>query len=98
MSKRNFIFEEGSVWEAMARIQKQDEELLRKAAITVETGHSVARLPSSAEPCTNRPILNYSARTITTLQGLVSAALAWAPLRRGFLVFRWTGEKVGGLS
>ena len=38
MSKRNLVIEEGSV-EALARLQKQDEEFCRRLRAAIETGH-----------------------------------------------------------
>jgi hypothetical protein len=63
MSKRNLIIEEGSV-EAMARLQKQDEEfyeqLLRRAA-------SVARLPPSPSHARTACLELYAAGLIMPL-------------------------------
>jgi len=58
MSKRNLIIEEGSV-EAMARLQKQDEEFCRRLRAAIETGRE--RWPTTVftEACTNRPVSNY---------------------------------------
>src|SRR5262249_60879769 len=58
MSKRNLVIEEGSV-EALARLQKQDEELCRRLRAAIETGRE--RWPTTAftEPCTNRPVSSY---------------------------------------
>ena len=58
MSKRNLIIEEGSV-EAMARLQKQDEEFCRRLRAAIETGRECCPTTVFTEPCTNRPVLNY---------------------------------------
>jgi hypothetical protein len=59
MSKQNqVVFEEGSV-EAIARLQKQDEEFCRRLRIAIETGRECCPTTVFTEPCTSRPILNY---------------------------------------
>ena|SRR6266478_5789903 len=58
MSKRNLIIEEGSV-EAMARLQKQDEEFCRRLRAAIETGRECCPTTVFTEPCTNRPVSNY---------------------------------------
>jgi len=58
MSKRNLIIEEGSV-EAMARLQKQDEEFCRRLRAAIETGRERRPTTVFTEPCTNRPVSNY---------------------------------------
>ena len=59
MSKRNqVIFEEGGV-EAMARLQRQDEEFCRRLRIAIETGREFCPTRVYTEPCTSRPVLNY---------------------------------------
>ena len=57
MSKRNLVIEEGSV-EALARLQKQDEEFCRRLRAAIETGRE---WPTTVftKPCTNRPVSNY---------------------------------------
>jgi hypothetical protein len=61
MSKRNLIIEEGSV-EAMARLQKQDEEFCRRLRAAIETGRECCPTTVFTEPCTNRPVSNYMRR------------------------------------
>ena len=46
MSKRNLVIEEGSV-EALARLQKQDEEFCQRLRAAIERAASVARPQSS---------------------------------------------------
>ena len=58
MSKRNLIIEEGSV-EAMARLQKQDEEFCRRLRAAIETGRERCATTVFTEACTNRPVSNY---------------------------------------
>jgi len=58
MSKRNLIIEEGSV-EAMARLQKQDEEFCRRLRAAIETGRERCPTTVFTEACTNRPVSNY---------------------------------------
>jgi len=54
MSKRNLIIEEGSV-EAMARLQKQDEEFCRRLRAAIETGRECCPTTVFTKPCTGRP-------------------------------------------
>ena len=58
MSKRNLVIEEGSV-EAMARLQKQDEEFCRRLRAAIETGRECCPTIVLTEPCTKRPVSNY---------------------------------------
>src|SRR5258707_7108812 len=58
MSKRNLIIEEGSV-EAMARLQKQDEEFCRRLRAAIETGREGCPTTGFTQPCTNRPVSKY---------------------------------------
>src|SRR5262249_15919987 len=58
MSKRNLVIEEGSV-EALARLQKQDEEFCRRLRAAIETGRECCPTAVFTEPCTNRPVSNY---------------------------------------
>jgi hypothetical protein len=58
MSKRNLVIEEGSV-EALARLQKQDEEFCRRLRAAIETGRECCPTIVLTEPCTKRPVLNY---------------------------------------
>src|SRR5215471_4382905 len=58
MPKRNLGIEEGSV-EAMARLQKQDEEFCRRLRAAIETGRECCPTTVFTEPCTNRPVSNY---------------------------------------
>jgi hypothetical protein len=55
MSKRYLVIEEGSV-EAMARLQKQDEEFCRRLRAAIETGRECCRITLFTEP--NRPVSN----------------------------------------
>ena len=57
MSKRNLVIEEGSV-EALARLQKQDEEFCRRLRAAIETGRECCPTTVFTEPCTNRPVSN----------------------------------------
>ena len=57
MSKRNLVIEEGSV-EAMARLQKQDEEFCRRLRAAIETGRECSPTIVLTEPCTKRPVSN----------------------------------------
>jgi hypothetical protein len=54
MSKRSLVIEEGSV-EAMARLQKQDEEFCRRLRAAIETGREYCPTTVFTKPCTNRP-------------------------------------------
>src|SRR5215831_2162935 len=54
MSKRNLVIEEGSV-EALARLQKQDEEFCRRLRAAIETGREYCPTTVFTKPCTNRP-------------------------------------------
>ena len=54
MSKRNLIIEEGSV-EAMARLQKQDDEFCRRLRAAIETGRERCPATVFTKPCTDRP-------------------------------------------
>ncbi len=58
MSKRNLVIEEGSV-EALARLQKQDEEFCRRLRAAIETGRECCPTIVLTEPCTKRPVSNY---------------------------------------
>ena len=58
MSKRNLVIEEGSV-EALARLQKQDEEFCRRLRAAIEPGRECCPTTVFTEPCTNRPVSNY---------------------------------------
>src|SRR6516165_3413630 len=58
MSKRNLVIEEGSV-EALARLQKQDDEFCRRLRAAIETGRECCPTTVFTEPCTNRPVSNY---------------------------------------
>ena len=52
MSKRNLIIEEGSV-EAMARLQKQDEEFCRRLRAAIETGRECCPTTVFTKPIGN---------------------------------------------
>ena len=54
MSKRNLVIEEGSV-EALARLQKQDEEFCRRLRAAIETGRECCPTTVFTKPCTGRP-------------------------------------------
>ena len=58
MSKRNLVIEEGSV-EALARLQKQDEEFCRRLRAAIGTGRECCPTTVFTEPCTNRLVSNY---------------------------------------
>src|SRR6516162_4835287 len=58
MSKRNLGMEESSV-EALARLQKQDDEFCRRLRAAIETGRECCPTTVFTEPCTNRPVSNY---------------------------------------
>src|SRR5258708_39182449 len=58
MSKRNLVIEEGSV-EALAHLQKQDEEFCRRLRAAIETGRECCPTTVFTEPCRNRPGSNY---------------------------------------
>ena len=58
MSKRNLVMEESSV-EALARLQKQDDEFCRRLRAAIETGRECCPTTVFTEPCTNRPVSNY---------------------------------------
>jgi hypothetical protein len=58
MSKRNLVIEESSV-EALARLQKQDEEFCRRLRAAIETGRECCPTIVFTEPCTKRPVSNY---------------------------------------
>jgi len=54
MSKRNLVIEEGSV-EALARLQKQDDEFCRRLRAAIETGRECCPTTVFTKPCTDRP-------------------------------------------
>jgi hypothetical protein len=60
MSKRNLVIEDGSV-EAMARLQKQDEEFCRRLRAAIETGRECCPTIVITEPCTKYPCLELCA-------------------------------------
>ena len=45
--------------EALARLQKQDEQFCRRLRTAIETGREFCPTTVFTEPCTSRPILNY---------------------------------------
>ena len=59
MSKRKQVFFEEDGVEAMARLQKQDEEFCLRLRIAIETGQEFCSASVFTEPCTSRPVLNY---------------------------------------
>jgi hypothetical protein len=46
-------------FEALARLQKQDEEFCRRLRAAIETGRECCPTAVFTEPCTNRPVSNY---------------------------------------
>jgi hypothetical protein len=72
MSKRNLVIEEGSV-EALARLQKQDEEFCRRLRAAIETGRECCPTTVFTEPCTNRPVSNYMRPDLPRLSGLLGS-------------------------
>jgi hypothetical protein len=58
MAKRNLIIEEGSV-QAMARLQKQDEEFCRRLRAAIETGRECCPTTVFTELRTDRPVSKY---------------------------------------
>jgi hypothetical protein len=62
MLKRNrVIFEEGGV-EAAYRLRELDEEFCRRLRAAIEKGSEFCPTTVSTEPCTKRPVLNYTRR------------------------------------
>ena len=60
MLKRNrVIFEEGGV-EAAYRLRELDEEFCRRLRAAIEKGSEFCPTTVSTEPCTKRPVLNYT--------------------------------------
>jgi len=45
--------------EALARLQKQDEEFCRRLRAAIETGRECCPTIVLTEPCTKRPVSNY---------------------------------------
>jgi hypothetical protein len=60
MTKSNRAFFEEGTLEAMARLRDQDDEFCRKLRIAVEMGMEFCPTTLSTEPCTKRPISNYT--------------------------------------
>jgi hypothetical protein len=58
MTKRNRAFFEGGTLEAGLR--NQDDEFCRRLRIAVEMGMEFCPTTVSTEPCTKRPISNYT--------------------------------------
>jgi hypothetical protein len=60
MSKRNrTVFDEGSV-EAMGHLREQDEKFCQALRAAIQGGRESRPTGVSTEPCTQRPILNYT--------------------------------------
>jgi hypothetical protein len=60
MLKRNrVIFEEGGV-EATYRLRELDDEFCRRLRAAIEKGIEFCPTTVSTEPCTKRPVLNYT--------------------------------------
>ena len=58
MTKRNrAFFEEGTL---EAHLRKQDDEFCRRLRIAVEMGMESCATTVSTEPCTKRPLSNYT--------------------------------------
>ena len=60
MTKRNRAFFEEGTLEAVARLRNQDDEFCRRLRIAVEMGMESCPITVSTEPCTKRPISNYT--------------------------------------
>lgn len=60
MTKRNRAFFEEGTLEAVARLRNQDDEFCRRLRIAVEMGMESCPTTVSTEPCTKRPISNYT--------------------------------------
>jgi len=60
MTKRNGAFFEEGTLEAMARLREQDDGFCQKLRIAVEMGMESCPTTVSTEPCTKRPISNYT--------------------------------------
>ena len=60
MSKRNrTVFDEGNL-EAMVRLREQDEKFCQALRAAIQRGRESRPTGVSTEPCTQRPILNYT--------------------------------------
>src|SRR5262245_18877717 len=85
MSKRNLVIEEGSV-EALARLQKQDEEFCRRLRAAIETGRECCPTTVFTEPCTSRPVSNLPVIGVTRQRAEESRRTVcvgrWPPCRR----------------
>jgi hypothetical protein len=60
MTKRNRAFFEEGTLEAETRLRNQDDEFCRRLRIAVEMGMESCPITVSTEPCTKRPISNYT--------------------------------------
>jgi hypothetical protein len=59
MNKQNGSFEEGKL-EATARLRNQNDEFCQRLRIAIEMGMEFCPTTVSTEPCTKRPISNYT--------------------------------------
>src|SRR5262245_14739822 len=60
LTKRNRAFFEEGTLEAVARLRNQDDEFCRRLRMAVEMGMESCPTAVSTEPCTKRPISNYT--------------------------------------
>ena len=66
--RNRIVFKEGSV-EAMASLREQDDEFCRRLRAAVEWGSEFCPTTVITEPCTSRPIFNYTGRTSSAAKG-----------------------------
>jgi hypothetical protein len=59
MTRRNGSFEEGKL-EATTRLRNQNDEFCQRLRIAVEMGTEFCPTTVTTEPCTKRPISNYT--------------------------------------
>jgi hypothetical protein len=57
--RKRIVFEEGNL-EAKARLREQDDEFWRRLRAAVGEGSEFCPTIVSTEPCTSRPIFNYT--------------------------------------
>ena len=60
MTKQNRAFFEEGTLEAVARLRDQDDAFCQRLRIAVEMGMESCPTTVSTEPCTKRPISNYT--------------------------------------
>ena len=59
MRRNRAIFEEGAVEDAY-RLRELDDEFCRRLRAAIEKGSEFCPITVNTEPCTKRPVLNYT--------------------------------------